>query len=142
MTRSLVAARLESLRLGAPVGVGPLAVVSLHEKSPRPCERRYLTLDEALQAGAITVTEASSEGSVPHLAVKVPGELPVLLVEGELLVGGMPTGSFDAIRAKLGELLEGERASEHSNLPDHVRPPRGMRRAAEWNPLVSALPRA
>ena len=47
----------------------------------------YLTLDEALAGGAIEVTEVSNAGHVPELKVVVKGDRPVLLVQGEELVG-------------------------------------------------------
>ena len=46
-----------------------------------------LTLDAALAAGTLTVTEVSEGGSVSHLLVVNEGELPVLIVDGEELVG-------------------------------------------------------
>ncbi len=47
----------------------------------------YLTLDEALKAGTLHVTEISEGGSVPQLAVINDGPQPVLLLDGEELVG-------------------------------------------------------
>jgi hypothetical protein len=50
-------------------------------------EPEYLTLKEALEEGALIVTEVSQEGSVPELKVKNKGSLPVLLMDGEELTG-------------------------------------------------------
>jgi hypothetical protein len=52
-------------------------------------ERRpdYLTLDEALADGSVEVTEVSEAGHVPELKVVVKGAMPVLLIDGEELVG-------------------------------------------------------
>jgi hypothetical protein len=47
----------------------------------------YLTLQEALAAGTITITEITEGGSVPELAVTNNGDLPVLLLDGEELAG-------------------------------------------------------
>ncbi len=47
----------------------------------------YLTLDEALAAKTATVTEVSESGSVPELYFQNEGDLPVLLLDGEELVG-------------------------------------------------------
>jgi hypothetical protein len=47
----------------------------------------YLTLDEALAAKTATVTEVSESGSVPELCFQNEGDLPVLLLDGEELVG-------------------------------------------------------
>src|SRR5512139_1136240 len=47
----------------------------------------YVTLREALERGAFTVTEVSEGGSVPELAVVNKGEVAVLLLDGEELRG-------------------------------------------------------
>jgi hypothetical protein len=47
----------------------------------------YLTLDEGLAAGLVEVTEVSEAGHVPELKVTVKGAVPVLLVDGEELIG-------------------------------------------------------
>ncbi len=47
----------------------------------------YLTLQEALAAGVITITEVTEGGSVPELTVINDGDLPVLLLDGEELAG-------------------------------------------------------
>jgi len=54
------------------------------ESAPPP---EYLTLDEALAAGTVEVTEVSEAGSVPELKVAVKGDAPVLLIDGEELIG-------------------------------------------------------
>ena len=47
----------------------------------------YDTLKEALDAGTVTVAEVSEGGSVPRLALENRGERPVLVIDGEELVG-------------------------------------------------------
>jgi hypothetical protein len=47
----------------------------------------YLTLDEALRNGVVHIGEMSRAGSVPELRLENKGELPVLIVDGEELVG-------------------------------------------------------
>ncbi len=47
----------------------------------------YVTLDEALAHGDIEITEVSEAGQVSELEVSVKGASPVLLVDGEELVG-------------------------------------------------------
>jgi len=47
----------------------------------------YLTLDEALQAGVLTVQEVDEAGQVPTLRVKNASAQKVLLLDGEELVG-------------------------------------------------------
>lgn len=47
----------------------------------------YRTLREALEAGCFAITEVSEQGTVPALRAENNGSLPVLLVDGEELVG-------------------------------------------------------
>ncbi len=47
-----------------------------------------LTLDEALDGGAITIREVDEAGSVPFLLVENHGDKPVLILDGEEVVGG------------------------------------------------------
>ena len=47
----------------------------------------YITLREALERGAFTVTEVSEGGSVPELMVANKGDVAVLLLDGEELRG-------------------------------------------------------
>jgi len=48
---------------------------------------RYLSLDEALDLKLIKVTEVSESGDVPNLLVTNKGEIPILILAGEELVG-------------------------------------------------------
>jgi len=47
----------------------------------------YLTLDEAIAGGVVEIGEVSEGGSVPHIQVRNRARQPVLLVDGEELVG-------------------------------------------------------
>jgi hypothetical protein len=47
----------------------------------------YITLDEALAAKTASVTEVSEFGSVPDLLFRNDGDIPVLLLDGEELIG-------------------------------------------------------
>ncbi len=47
----------------------------------------YLTLQQALDQQKLKITELSESGSVPELKVANQGELPVLLLDGEELMG-------------------------------------------------------
>jgi ARG/rhodanese/phosphatase superfamily protein len=70
---------------GVPIDHGVLRVVPLLGDDDPACE--YVTLDEALAAGAITITEVSEEGRIPDLRVRNTGSKPVLIIDGEELVG-------------------------------------------------------
>jgi hypothetical protein len=50
-------------------------------------ESDYLTLDEALAQGSVHIVEVSEGGHVPELKIVNDGELPVLLLDGEELLG-------------------------------------------------------
>jgi hypothetical protein len=52
-----------------------------------PVEREYLTLDEALFSGSAKITEVSESGTVPELQFLNEGDKPILLLDGEELVG-------------------------------------------------------
>ena len=52
-----------------------------------PSTEAYVTLDEALVSGTVRVSEVSDGGSVPELLFGNLGKRPVLLVDGEELVG-------------------------------------------------------
>jgi hypothetical protein len=73
------------VKVGDGVAVGGLRVFPLtSEKSEGP---PYLTGPEAYEAGLIEVRELDPP-EVPLLSVTNLGDLPILLVEGELLIGG------------------------------------------------------
>lgn len=75
-----------SLKFGEPQTFGNMTVVPLfssHLGGPI-----YLTLRQALDMGALIVTEVDEGGSVPHLKVENKAEMPVLILDGEELVGG------------------------------------------------------
>ena len=81
-----IADALGALTLGAPATHRSLtAFALLGPDGPEPAG--YLTLDEALAGGAARVTEVSEGGSVPELRFENHGAKPVLLVDGEELVG-------------------------------------------------------
>jgi hypothetical protein len=82
-----VATTLAALEFGAPDQHQNLAVFPLRAKSAGPDEAAYLVLDEALAAGLARVTEVSEGGSVPELAFENLADRPVLLVDGDELVG-------------------------------------------------------
>ena len=76
---------LEIFSLGIPQHHRHLTVFPLLHPSPRV--PFYLTLDEALAQGTVQVTEVSKGGHVPELLLVNRGDRPVLLIDGEELVG-------------------------------------------------------
>jgi hypothetical protein len=85
MFEEQVAQTLDGLELAEAVNDGALTVFPLlGADKPGP---RYLTLDEALAKNLAEVTEISAEGRVPELFFENKGDDPILLVDGEILVG-------------------------------------------------------
>jgi ARG/rhodanese/phosphatase superfamily protein len=62
-----------------------LSIVALLGHTERDPE--YVTLDAALASGAAQITEVSNTGQVSSLTVVVTGPMPVLLLDGEELIG-------------------------------------------------------
>jgi hypothetical protein len=76
---------LSSYTLATPITFGTLTMVPL--LAPRTSEPDYDTLDAALAAGSLSVTEVSDAGHVPEIRVVNKGTRPVLIIDGEELVG-------------------------------------------------------
>lgn len=76
----LASLELAELQVFENMGVIPLS-------SPLKGGPVYLTLKEALEEGVLRVGEVDEGGSVPELKVENRGEKPVLLLDGEELVG-------------------------------------------------------
>jgi hypothetical protein len=80
-----VQSKLESLRLGAPQVFKNLAIIPLFDEAPSRLD--YLSLKSALEKSLAFVTEVSEGGSVPELKVTNKADKPILLIDGEELVG-------------------------------------------------------
>jgi hypothetical protein len=76
---------LPAIRVGDSLRHDSLTVFPLFADSEGQVD--YLLSDEAIQAGTVTVQEVSEGGSVPDLLVENSGDLRVLFLEGEQLVG-------------------------------------------------------
>ena len=74
-------------RIGEPSSYRNLEMVPLFTPEPVAPERDYLLFDEAATENLAYVTEISNSGSVPELRVVNDSDLPVLLLDGEELVG-------------------------------------------------------
>jgi ARG and Rhodanese-Phosphatase-superfamily-associated Protein domain len=73
------------IEIGEAVAPGRLVMSPLIARQPGHAD--YLTLDEALASGAAEVGEVSEQGQVPELLFRNRGAKPVLLLDGEELVG-------------------------------------------------------
>ena len=80
-----IADAFESAHIGQPVRFSNLTMVPLLREQQG--DRAYITLDEALEAGTARVTEVSDGGSVSELRFLNDGDMPVLLLDGEELIG-------------------------------------------------------
>ena len=78
-------AALADLKIGDPDHFGGLTVFPL--AAPGRGNVQYLLLEEGLRAGLVTVREVHESGSVPDLAVVNRSDAPVLIIDGEELVG-------------------------------------------------------
>ena len=85
MTNPIVTA-LADVAVGLETTFEGLSVVPLLARDSGPSVS-YITLDTALARGDLEVTEVSEAGQVPELRVINGGSSPVLLLDGEELVG-------------------------------------------------------
>jgi hypothetical protein len=76
---------LDTLTFGDRQVYQHLTVVPLHHAANGA--PRYIALADAMDAHTLTVTEVSEGGSVPELLVDNASELPVLIIDGEELLG-------------------------------------------------------
>lgn len=76
---------ISSLKLGEPATHRGLTVFPL--TSGLTSSLRYLLLEEGLRRELVTIREVSEGGNVPELAVENRASRPVLIVDGEELVG-------------------------------------------------------
>jgi hypothetical protein len=74
-----------AVRVGQPLRYQSLAVFPLFTPQTTPLD--YWLSDEGIGRGTVTVEEVSETGSVPELMVENKGDVRVLFLEGEQLVG-------------------------------------------------------
>ena len=82
-----VASEFELIKVGTPTHFGGLTIFPLFRNCSTPAQPGYMLLEEAVMRGAARVTELGEGGSVPELHFENLGEDPVLLLDGEELVG-------------------------------------------------------
>lgn len=75
-----------AVRVGQADANSGLVVFWLHAKEPAPA-LAVATLDEARKSGALLITERD-QATVPELVVENRGKVHVLLLAGEILIGG------------------------------------------------------
>jgi hypothetical protein len=82
---------IEGFRLGEPQVAGPLAVFPVFGPDPR---LQYRAFSQAMGLGAL-VKELDSGASVRELLVENPTDQPVLIFEGEEVLGAQQNRTFD-----------------------------------------------
>src|SRR2546423_840488 len=82
---------IERFHLGEPQVAGPLAVFPVFGPDPR---LQYRAFSEAMGLGAL-VKELDSGASVRELVVENPTDQPVLIFEGEEVLGAQQNRTFD-----------------------------------------------
>ena len=82
---SIIQNTIQAIQLGEGITFENLTMFPLFVSEAS--ESVYLTLDEALAQGTAKVTEVSDSGSIPELQLFNEGDIPVLLLDGEELVG-------------------------------------------------------
>jgi hypothetical protein len=97
MRPNLLAAMIDSLSLGPSVGLDNLTMYPLSPSAraehratrlePRAANLDYSVLGDALASGDAEITEISDAGTVPEIRFENRAATPVLLVDGEELLG-------------------------------------------------------
>jgi len=82
-----IARLMNELEVGPARTYAGLTVYPLLGARGKPAETGYRVLDEALRERSIRITEVEGGGSVPELKLTNDGDRPVLLLDGEELVG-------------------------------------------------------
>lgn len=91
---SAVLKTLSEVDMGAAQTFENMTILPLMAELTSPIE--YITMGDALDAGCLEVTEVSEQGSVPELKVHNSGDLPVLIIDGEQLIGAKQNRTVNA----------------------------------------------
>ena len=84
-TKKTIENALSRIQIGAESTFGNMTIFPLLNGDSGSAD--YLTLDEALGRGLVQITEVSVQGSVPELKLNNESDEPVLLLDGEELIG-------------------------------------------------------
>ena len=76
---------LQGIELGDPNLFESLSVVPLYQREPP--KTNYYLLDHALETGGFKIEEVSENGQVPFLKAQNDLDIPVLILDGEELIG-------------------------------------------------------
>ncbi len=87
------------LRVGPPQITGTLSLFPIFRDA---AALDYVTLAEAQEAKSVEIRELDARGAVSRLAVKNAGALPVLIIDGDVLLGLMHRGRTLASEVRHG----------------------------------------
>jgi hypothetical protein len=82
-----IANELEAITVGDPAHFGSLTIFPLMRPVTEESEPGYILLEQAIALGTARITELGTGGSVAELRFENLGEKPVLLFDGEELIG-------------------------------------------------------
>ena len=92
-TKKTIENALSRIQLGSESTCGNMTIFPLLNGDSGSAD--YLTLDEALGRGLVHITEVSVQGSVPELKLNNESDEPVLLLDGEELIGAKQNRVLD-----------------------------------------------
>lgn len=87
---------LSQIRTAEPISVGSSTFVPLILPDPAGSAPRAELLDEALARGTAALREVDEDGVVERVLVEHRGELPLLLLDGEQVLGAKQNRIFNA----------------------------------------------
>ena len=87
MSNNCLSPTLSSITVGTELTFENLTMLPLLRTDGGASNAVYDVLDDALASGSVEITEVSDHGSVPELRVVNRGPRPILIVDGEELVG-------------------------------------------------------
>ncbi len=130
---SYAIADFKDLSLGEPIHEGALTLIPVSRSNQQERSDEYVTLAEATKRGWIEIIELPGEASVETLRVRYSGEKPLLLLAGELLLGGKQ----DRVVAKDTVIKPGETVDV---MVFCVEPGRWDGDSMHFDPQVSTVP--
>lgn len=81
-----VASLISKIEFGNPISFESMTVIPLFVNS-NGSHLDFLSLNEAIESKSLEITETSASGTVPFLLAKNFGEKPVVILEGEEIIG-------------------------------------------------------
>lgn len=95
---------LSQITIGSAQKFENLTIYPIQRTAPESFD--FFTLDEALSEGSAEITEIGEAGSVPELRFLNKGNKPILLIDGEELIGAKQNRILNlSILAPMGEKI-------------------------------------